>query len=336
MELVMKNRSAGFTLVELLVVIAIIGVLIALLLPAVQQAREAARRSQCVNNLKQHGLGLHNFHDTYGRLPPGTCNNRPPFGTATGQKWGTSWMVHLLPYVELGNVYDKINLSQHWNEGSISDACGVNAGSPIFNIYECPSASVSQELGNDAVKTMIADYIAIAGVVNGFAGVTGATENVTTVGNAAMNGVLYYHSKTNFAHVTDGTSNTMMVSEVGAWLKNASGTKVDYRSVQYGFNMGTTGNNDNKTTLPNSTNSRCFNTTSLRYSINQIQPYDSACDPDGVCGNYGNNSPLRSDHPGGVNALFVDGSVHFLPETIDLATFGNLGVRNDGRVVQLP
>lgn len=336
MVLLMKNRTAGFTLVELLVVIAIIGVLIALLLPAVQQAREAARRSQCVNNLKQHGLGLHNFHDTYLRLPPGTCNNRAPFGTAPNRRWGTTWMVHLLPYVELGNVYDIIDLSEHWNGGSVSDACGADAGSPVFGVYECPSASVSQELGNDSVKTMVADYIAIAGVVNGFAGVSGATENTTTVGAAAMNGVLYYNSQTNFAHVTDGTSNTMMVSEVGAWLKNASGTRVDYRSVQYGFNMGTIGNDNNLTALPNSTDSRCFNTTSLRYSINQIQPYDSACDPDGVCGNYGNNSPLRSDHPGGVNVLFVDGSVHFFPETIDLPTFGNLGVRNDGNVVQLP
>ncbi|WDI44668.1 DUF1559 domain-containing protein [Bremerella sp. P1] len=333
----MKNRNTGFTLVELLVVIAIIGVLIALLLPAVQQAREAARRSQCVNNLKQHGLGLHNFHDTYLRLPPGTTNNLPPFGTATGRKWGTGWMVHLLPYVELGNVYDIIDLSEHWNGGSVSDACGVDAGSPVFGIYECPSASVSQELGGDPVKTMVADYVSIAGVVNGFAGISGANENVIDdVGNASMNGVLYYNSKTNFAHVTDGTSNTMMVSEVGAWLKSAAGTRVDYRSTTYGFNMGTIGNNDNKTTLPNSRDGRCFNTTSLRYPINQIQPFDSSCDTDGVCTNYGNNPPLRSDHPGGVNVLFVDGSVHFFPETIDLPTFGNLGVRNDGNVVQLP
>lgn len=332
----MKTRNAGFTLVELLVVIAIIGVLIALLLPAVQQAREAARRSQCVNNLKQHGLGLHNFHDTYGRLPPGTTNNRAPFGTAPNRRWGTGWMVHLLPYVELGNVYDKIDLSEHWNGGSHSDACGEDAGSPVFGIYECPSASVSNDQSN-SIKTMIADYIAIAGVLNGFAGVSGANENVVDdVGNASMNGVLYYNSKTNFAHVTDGTSNTMMVSEVGAWLENASGGRVDYRSTFYGFNMGTLGSDNNSTSLPNSRDSRCFNTTSLRYRINQIGPFDSQCDTDGVCTNYGNNAPLRSDHPGGVNVLFVDGSVHFLPETIDLPTFGNLGVRNDGNVVTLP
>ncbi|EAQ78866.1 DUF1559 family PulG-like putative transporter, partial [Blastopirellula marina] len=232
--------------------------------------------------------------------------------------------------------YDKIDFSQSWSEGSVSDAMGTDAGSPVFKIYECPSASLSLEVSTDDRHTMIADYISIAGVVNDFAGVTGATENETTVGNAAMNGVLYYHSRTNFAHVTDGSSNTMAVSEVGAWLKNNSGSKVDYRSTQYGFNMGTTGTNNNKTALPNSTDSRCFNTTSLRYPINQIEPYTSDCATDGVCANYGNNAPLRSNHPGGVSALFVDGSVHFLPSTIDLLTFGKLGVRNDGLVVSLP
>ncbi|MEW4452258.1 DUF1559 domain-containing protein [Bremerella sp. JC817] len=334
----MKSKLSGFTLVELLVVIAIIGVLIALLLPAVQQAREAARRSQCVNNLKQHGLALHNFHDTFNRFPPGTTNNLRPFGTATANKWGTSWMVHILPYVELGNVYDIIDLSQHWNDGSVSDACGVDAGSPIFGIYECPSASLQQELGNDAVKTMIADYISIAGVVNGFGGVTGATQNDTDHGPSAMNGVLYYNSKTTFASITDGSSNTLAVSEVGGWLKNSSGTRTDVRSMQYGFNMGTRGQNNNTTTLPGSGSSdgRAFNTTSLRYRINPTNNFSISCSSEGICGNYGNNSPLRSEHPGGVNALFCDGSIHFLPETIDLTTLGNLGVRNDGNVVQIP
>lgn len=334
----MKKRISGFTLVELLVVIAIIGVLIALLLPAVQQAREAARRSQCVNNLKQHGLALHNFHDTFGRFPPGTTNNMAPFGTATSKKWGTSWMVHILPFVELGNVYDKFDFSQHWNGGACSNACGVNAGSPIFNIYKCPSASLSQELSSDSVHTMIADYIAIAGVVDGFAGITATQQNNTDNGVSGLNGVLYYNSRTNFAAVTDGSSNTMAVSEVGAWLKNSSGTKADYRSTTYGFNMGTIGNSNNQTDLPSSgsTEGRAFNTATLRYPINQISPFTGSCSSEGVCANYGNNSPLRSEHPGGVNVLFVDGSIHFLPETINLTTFGNLGVRNDGNVVSLP
>lgn len=334
----MKMRRSGFTLVELLVVIAIIGVLIALLLPAVQQAREAARRSQCINNLKQHGLALHNFHDTFGRFPPGTTNNLAPFGTAPSRRWGTGWMVHILPYVELGNVYDIIDFSEHWNGGSVSDACGADAGSPIFKIYECPSASLSQELGNDAVKTMIADYISIAGVVDGFAGITATNQNNTDNGVSGLNGVLYYNSRTTFASITDGSSNTMAVSEVGAWLKDSSGNKKDYRSVQYGFNMGTIGLADNTTNLPGSgsTEGRAFNTTTLRYAINQIEPFSGSCSSEGVCGNYGNNSPLRSDHPGGVNALFADGSIHFLAETIDLPTFGNLGARNDGNVVSLP
>ncbi|MHC2068462.1 DUF1559 family PulG-like putative transporter [Bremerella sp. T1] len=333
----MKSSRSGFTLVELLVVIAIIGVLIALLLPAVQQAREAARRSQCVNNLKQHGLGLHNFHDTFKRFPPGTTNNMSPFGTATGRKWGTGWMVHLLPFVELGNVYDIVDFSQHWNDGAMSDACGADAGSPVFPIYECPSASLSKELCDHEVKTMIADYVGIAGVVNGFAGVSGGTEYASETGPATTNGVLYYNSKTGFNDLTDGSSNTMAISEVGAWLENSSGNRVDYRSTYYGFNMGTIGNNNNGTVLPTGNrDARLFNLTALRYPINRIGPFDSQCDTDGVCANYGNNAPLRSEHPGGVNVLFCDGSIHFIPETIDLPTFGNLAVRNDGNVATLP
>ncbi|MFI4874195.1 MAG: type II secretion system protein, partial [Blastopirellula sp. JB062] len=106
----LSNRSQrhrqAFTLVELLVVIAIIGVLIALLLPAVQAAREAARRSQCSNNLKQMGLALHNFHDTFGRFPPGASDNSTPFGNGYTSPGGHSWMAYSMPFLELGSAYD--------------------------------------------------------------------------------------------------------------------------------------------------------------------------------------------------------------------------------------
>lgn len=114
-----KNRVRGFTLIELLVVIAIIAILIALLLPAVQQAREAARRTQCKNNLKQLGLALHNYHDVFNTFPPNGAN-APSQGPSCGGRFNQSWlswsgMAMLLPYIEQANIYNQINFSNQWN-----------------------------------------------------------------------------------------------------------------------------------------------------------------------------------------------------------------------------
>ena len=101
------SRTAGFTLIELLVVIAIIGILIGLLLPAVQKVRAAAMRTQCMNNLKQIGLALHNFHSANDRFPPGSANDKAPFGTSAAAGWGSSWWVYILPFIEQDAIYRK-------------------------------------------------------------------------------------------------------------------------------------------------------------------------------------------------------------------------------------
>jgi len=120
-----KKVRTGFTLVELLVVIAIIGILVALLLPAIQAAREAARRTECVNNFKQMGLGLHNFHDTYNRFPPGAANNIRPFGTrdAGQRQWGATWMAYIMPFIELQSPYDIAQLCQNQQYNSGTGLC---------------------------------------------------------------------------------------------------------------------------------------------------------------------------------------------------------------------
>ncbi|MEW4563162.1 DUF1559 domain-containing protein [Bremerella sp. JC770] len=328
------DRRNAFTLVELLVVIAIIGALIALLLPAVQTAREAARRSACSNNLKQMGLALQIFHDTHSRLPAGTSNNLPPFGTAPGARYGTSWMGYLLPFCEQHNAYEAARLGQaeSWNSGVIRAALEDKH----FSVYACPSSPLTEEFSSGNPYSMIPDYIAIAGVTNGFGGAVGTDISSSRAGKYSQNGVLFHNSQTRFRDVTDGTSNTMMVGEGSNWVWSTTGEPYDARPTSgHGFALGSLGKGDTGTDLAGSGGgARAFGITSIRYVINpgKDRTFTSG-GADGVTVDGGNNLPLNSAHPGGVQVVFVDGSTHFLAETIDLSIYANLGVRNDGNVV---
>src|SRR5438132_1132674 len=133
-------RRAGFTLIELLVVIAIIAILIALLVPAVQKVREAAARTQCINNLKNIGLALHNYHDSVKRLPPGCATDLPPFGTGTGG-YGSSWKVYILPYIDQGPLYSKWQFygGSGWQNTNNSNLVGG-----IIPAYRCPSSALPE------------------------------------------------------------------------------------------------------------------------------------------------------------------------------------------------
>jgi len=172
----------GFTLVELLVVIAIIGVLVALLLPAVQAAREAARRSSCNNNLKQIGLALHNYHDTYLKMPPG-------FIQAGGRKHG--WAVHILPFIEQENLYTAINP----NAQALNNA--VNQGGAVIDSYVCPSSVLPSHDSNGYSKS---NYLGNQGHSN-------------AANNSDRGGIFTGNSKIRFRDITDGTSNTILVAE---------------------------------------------------------------------------------------------------------------------------
>ncbi len=348
-------KRHGFTLIELLVVIAIIAILIALLLPAVQQAREAARRTECKNKLKQFGIALHNFHDVNRRFPPGASNNLPPFGKATGQQWGGSWLIYIASGLELSAIADNWTFDKTYNccndpanpgpRELIGDLVPNNPR-PVFGMFRCPSSPLTQEtcLSTTAPGSAVPDYVGIAGSVQGFGALNyGQTQYPTPNGDHAINGVLHYNAKNTFGDILDGSSNTMVVSEVGdfVWEGTTPPAKRDWRpAVQHGWAMGCNGSNNSTTALPNSTNGRVFNTTSMRYSINQtgadgVNTYTSAC-TDGVCQNAGNNQPLRSAHPGGVQALFGDGSVHFLSENSDDALIARFASRDDGQVVEIP
>jgi prepilin-type processing-associated H-X9-DG protein len=178
---------------------------------------------------------------------------------------------------------------------------------------------------------MVPDYVGIAGAVNGFGGLSGVPQTSTSsYGIHARNGILSYNSQVTMpGGIPDGTSNTLLVSEVGDFVI-AGGVKRDYRpSIQHGFAMGCLGNGNNTTSLPNSSNARVFNTTSLRYLINTRQHFTTDC-TDGVCENASNNSPLRSAHTGGVNAVLADGSVRFFRDSTPAATQARLASKDDG------
>ncbi|MEQ9070724.1 MAG: DUF1559 domain-containing protein, partial [Gimesia chilikensis] len=152
---VQTHRPRGFTLIELLVVIAIIAILIALLLPAVQQAREAARRTSCKNNLKQLGLGLHNYHDTHGCYPPGYIY-RPG---ASGNQLGFGWVAMILPMIDQANLYNEFNFNL-----PIFDAANLTAREKQIPGLLCPSDSVSEnnfvEMGSSAERYAMGCYVA--------------------------------------------------------------------------------------------------------------------------------------------------------------------------------
>ncbi|MBN2291630.1 MAG: DUF1559 domain-containing protein [Pirellulales bacterium] len=303
-----SKRPKAFTLVELLVVIAIIGILIALLLPAVQAAREAARRAQCSNNLKQHGLGLHNYHDTFKTLPPGSMWHRPNTPAAMGGN-ELSWCVFVLPFIEQGALHDQFNFNAHnWTDNQSLSDTKVAA-------LLCPSAS--NELGGGTNYTT--HYYGVMGpkgnkppggqpydVLNsgGWAGHGGYARSGAMPGpgpdpvdNATLGGPC------KFRDIKDGTANTFMLGEI-SWQKANC-----YRPWVRGIYSNTASSAKN-----------------INYGIN-VQPYSS--------GNF-NDVSMGSDHPGGCQFAMVDGSVQFVSETIDFDIYRAVASRDGGEVATLP
>jgi prepilin-type N-terminal cleavage/methylation domain-containing protein len=316
---------AGFTLVELLVVIAIIGVLVALLLPAVQAAREAARRSSCSNNFRQLGLAAHNFHDTNGtRLPPGAANDMEPFGTATGAQWGSSWMVYILPFIEQNNIYDK------WQFYGQSGYQNTNNAALVTNLkikaYRCPTSAVPDffDAGGTTCRKMIVSYTGIAGsaITPGSAGTYQQTCCNGSGSWASDNGIFFGNSKTGLAHITDGTSNTWMIGEQSNHLRDTNRQPVTAgytagfgsSSSLYGWTMGA----GMPATSTHATwgDGRHFNCTAVRFSINQTGFTNSATN--GHNNDVGANFPISSGHPAGVNIGLADGSTRFFANSTAL------------------
>lgn len=200
----MKTRSKhssnrGFTLIELLVVIAIIAILIALLLPAVQQAREAARRSQCKNNLKQMGIALHNYHETFRILPPGFNVDLVVANTSTGNG-GLGWSGSILPGIDQANVYNTIDFNADWGTGANEEACAT-----YISVYRCPSDITVDHRNHDGIDARVpTSYLAC------FSGTRGS-DSQTNVTDA--DGTFFLNSSIRLRDITDGTTNTIGIGE---------------------------------------------------------------------------------------------------------------------------
>jgi len=313
------SRQA-LTLVELLVVISIIGLLIALLLPAVQAAREAARRSQCQNNLRQVTLSLLSYESAFRRLPSG--------GTFTGKtrgSYGHSWWAYVFPYIELDQLFRQLDLkgsttdnqNTGWTGGAMPNLRnGQLLSEQQFDFMFCPSSNLERSVTiyPHAFQIALPQYVGIAGSAE-HASAREVPILPTGQGKISFGGALPVDTRLRLARIIDGTSNTMLLGEQSDWCYDAAGALITCSSdCLHGFIMGPRRNGF----------SRSFNLTTLAHPINEknIEAY-------GVQGNCGPNRAVQSSHPGGAHVALLDGSIQFLSDETDLATLMALADRDD-------
>ncbi len=295
-----QNDHRGFTLVELLVVIAIIGILIALLLPAVQSAREAARRAQCLNNMKQLGLALHLHHEAKRYLPPGYFwpeDDSVAFGEGGAE---SSWVTHSLPYLEQKALYNMIDWTRGFGQTGDPSKPNFEVMSTRLACMSCPSDKQIAPLPRQDVPCWAhGNYVANNGIGP-------MTERYPAdLPNDRVKGVFYCNSNTRFREFTDGTSHTALVCELIL-------TPGDFRGVMH-YGEGSVYHHNY------TPNSDAPDWTRTYFCI------DNAAAPClGAHSGFGDRKTqltARSNHPGGVNLLLGDGSTCFVNETIDLDTW---------------
>ncbi len=318
-----QRRKSGFTLIELLVVIAIIAILIALLLPAVQQAREAARRSQCKNNLKQLGLALHNYHSTHNTFPMGIerkINSAACGGSSPWYSSRTLWGTHLLPYLEQNALYNQINFEAGSGCDSttgMSDSGNKAVAKTDVVAFRCPS-----DPGNRG-KTGQPNY-APTNYLACFSndGRSSMNANGTEFQNNGES-VLFGNSKTMIRDITDGTTNTMVLSECKV------GSDIQYASDHNGTDDCTQGGTTTRNIVGMSWFYHSYIAT-VGFSTS-IGPNSSQVD----CAGYSESgrNAARSNHIGGVHILLADGGVRFANDSINLLTWQYLGKKADNQVL---
>jgi prepilin-type N-terminal cleavage/methylation domain-containing protein/prepilin-type processing-associated H-X9-DG protein len=285
-----ERRRNAFTLVELLVVIAIIGVLVGLLLPAVQHARAAARRISCFNNLKQLGLGLHNYESAHRKLPPGYIYKPGPQGNRAGLGWGAM----ILPQLEQSNVYAQLNTSV-----PLFDPANVAAREQHLPVFLCPEDSVSA----DGYVEMGSEKYAMASYVASF----GPPDLDDT--QEKRDGLFSRNSACRYAHITDGLSNTLACGERqnGPFRKaGVHGPHFSYETTWVGAIRELTDPTDDH---------------------GHMVLFQTGHTPNSA---YSDDRDVSAPHLGYANFLMADGSVRLITEQIELSVYQSLSTRAGG------
>jgi prepilin-type N-terminal cleavage/methylation domain-containing protein/prepilin-type processing-associated H-X9-DG protein len=309
-----SSRARGFTLVELLVVIAIIGVLVALLLPAVQAAREAARRTSCSNNMKQTALGLHNHHDTYLYFPHGSyeyidTTNSPGPAPYLANQDRRCWFHDLLPFIEQRPMFDKFEAFMSTGQSALwfperhtvvkSVTCPSDALTPKIKTYIGPGWSEYQGFSGNQIALASSTYFNPGGPAN----------------SISLDGIFYTVSRTRMGEIKDGTTNTALITEL---ILSADTVAHDIRGR---YHNSAHGGVFFSTRLPPNTK--------VPDQLNWCSPQPA---PKAPCIYTGTDIFVlpRSYHPGGVNLAMADGSVRFMRENVTQPVFQAMGTRDGG------
>jgi prepilin-type N-terminal cleavage/methylation domain-containing protein/prepilin-type processing-associated H-X9-DG protein len=290
-----QRPRRGFTLIELLVVIAIIGVLVGLLLPAVQQAREAARRTSCNNKMKQLALACHNYKDVNGTLPPGWQKPTDLTNFPEGNYWG--WGTLILPFVEEGSLFDRIDFTHEYTVNS-SPNNGISA--TVLDGYLCPS-DASSPMGISYSNHAKSNYLGSFG---------NKQINSANWSTTANRGVFWENSSLKFRHITDGTSNTILLGERTGTPRNGS-------NYTAGLWAGPRALNPSGVAPHTAVGRGPGTSTEIINTVNGSNPWTLSA----------------SDHLGGCNVAKVDGSVSFLNESININAYRWMIEIADGQVI---